>query len=103
MPVAGVVIVAEWVAIVLGAVAFGLLYGRPGKYGDREMAWHIAAATAAAGLQPIGLLLGAVSLWLPVATEGLAMAIVYWRVALLVQTRRAARRSRQRLRSGKTA
>ena len=93
MPLAGVIILAEWILLIAGAVVFAFLYGRPSRYADSEMAWHIAAATTAAGLQPIGFLLGAVSLWIPVATEGVAAAIVYWRVVLLIQTRRRARRA----------
>lgn len=90
------VILAEWTLTAVGAGGFLVLYGKPWRYEDRVMAWHLAAVTAVAGLEALGLLLAVVLGELPLIPTalvyGAAAAIVYWRVVLLVRERRRARR-----------
>jgi hypothetical protein len=86
-------LLAEWGLTAVGALVFLVLYGRPGKYEDRTMAWHVASVTAVALLEAAGLLLVAagvrIPLWVFVAVYGVATGVVYWRLALLLTTRRA--------------
>lgn len=91
----GVALLAEWGLTTLGALIFLVLYGLPGRYKDTTMAWHVASVTAVAGLEAAGLLMVAlgvrVPLWLFVALYGVATAVVYWRLVLLMATRKAGR------------
>ncbi len=83
------VIVVEWLATILGAVLFLAAYGLPWRYKDRTMAWHLASVTAVAGLEALGLLLISTVGMLPLAiVYGAAAGIVYWRLWLLLRTRR---------------
>lgn len=88
----GVALLAEWALTALGAIIFLALYGRPGRYEDRSMAWHVASVTAVAMLEAGGLLLVALGvrlpLWVFVVVYGFATGVVYWRLALLVRARR---------------
>lgn len=89
------VIVVEWLLIPIGALIFLALYGRPWKYVDRVMSWHLVAVTAVAGLEAIGLLVAEHSLHLVAVVYGAATAVVWWRLWLLIQMRRRARRRRE--------
>lgn len=90
----GWVIVAEWILTAVGAGGFLVLYGRPWHYEDRVMAWHVASVTAVAMLEAAGLLMVALGLRLPlwvfVLVYGIATGVVYWRLALLLLSRRKA-------------
>lgn len=90
----GVTLMAEWGLTVFGALAFLALYGRPRKYLDRTMAWHIVSVTTVAAAEAGGLLLAALGivlpLWLFAGIYGVAAVVVYWRLWLLSQTRRRA-------------
>lgn len=86
-------IVISWLLIPLGAAAFLAVYGRPWRYVDRDMAWHLWSATAVAGLEGVALLVAQLSLIPSAIVYGLTTAIIYWRLVLLVKTRRAARRA----------
>jgi CHASE2 domain-containing sensor protein len=92
------VILAEWILTAVGAGGFLVLYGRPWRYEDRVMAWHLTAVTAVAGLEAFGLLLAVVLGELPLIPTalvyGAGAGIVYWRVALLVAAKRRERRGR---------
>lgn len=89
------VIVLEWLLTGLGAVVFLAAYGRPWRYSDRVMSWHLASVTAVAGMEAWGLLLMAVIGKVPLAlVYGAGLAVVYWRLALLLRTRREAHRDR---------
>lgn len=90
--VLGVVVVVEWLLMAIGAGIFLAVLGRPWRSRDPQMTWHVATATAVAGAQPVALLLAGLSMWPVVMIEGLAMAMVWWRLVLLIQTRRRARR-----------
>jgi len=87
----GLVLMAEWGLTVLGALLFLAIYGWPGRYEDRTMAWHVASVTAVAAAEACGLVLVALGmrlpLWLFALIYGVATAIVYWRLALLVRQR----------------
>lgn len=83
-------ILVFWALIILGTVVFAVMYGRPWKYQDREMAWHLSWATLVTGLQPIGLVLARESLIPLAVADGLCVVIVYWRLALLIRARRRA-------------
>lgn len=90
-----VVILTEWVAIIVGTAVFLVAYGRPWRYADRVMSWHLVAVTAVAGLETLGLLVAERSL-VPVAlVYGLATGVVYWRLVLLLQSRRRDLRARR--------
>lgn len=93
----GWVILAEWILTALGAGTFLALYGRPWKYEDKAMAWHLTAVTGVAGLEALGLLLAVVLGELPLIPTalvyGAATGVVYWRMVLLVRSRRRARRT----------
>lgn len=88
MPLAGVIILVEWALITLGGAAFLLVHGPPWKAKDRAMAWHVAALTAVAAVEPLGLLLVRVSLWPSLIIYTASVAVMYWRIYLLIQTRR---------------
>ena len=92
-----VTLMVEWGLTVAGGLAFLALYGRPGKYADRTMAWHIVSVTAVAAAEAGGLLLAAIGvalwLWLFAVIYGIAGAVVYWRLWLLVRSVSAARAS----------
>jgi hypothetical protein len=83
---------AAWTAGLIGALTFLVLYGSPRKYVDRRFSWHLAWSAFASVLQFGGLLLSRWSLWPLVVADWLAVAILYWRVGLLVATRRSASR-----------
>ncbi len=91
------VILGEWILTAIGAGGFLVLYGRPWKYEDRVMSWHLTAVTAVAGLEALGLLLAVVLGELPLIPTalvyGAAAAVVYWRTALLVAAKRRARKA----------
>lgn len=87
-----VVVILEWLAIVFGAILFIAIYGSPFRYRDREMSWHLVSAAFVWLLQALSLLLAGWSL-IPIAiAEGVSAGIIYWRLALLIRTRRAARK-----------
>ena len=92
----GWVILAEWILTAVGAGGFLVLYGKPWKYVDRVMAWHLTAVTAVAGLEAAGLLLAVVLGELPLIPTalvyGAATGVVYWRMVLLVRERRRQRK-----------
>jgi hypothetical protein len=91
------VILSEWILTALGAGGFLVLYGRPWRYEDRVMAWHLTAVTAVAGLEAAGLLLAVVIGELPLIPTalvyGAATGVVYWRMVLLVAAKRRAKRA----------
>lgn len=85
-------VLTEWALTGLGAIVFLIVYGWPGKYQDRAMSWHIAAITAvtaaeAGGLFLVGLRIP-VPLWTFAVIYGVGTLIIYWRLWLLIQTRR---------------
>lgn len=86
-PIQGLIVIF-WLLIIVGTLIFAILYGRPWKYVDREMAWHLSWATIVAGLQAFGLLMAMWSLVPLAIADGLAVVIVYWRLALLIRIRR---------------
>lgn len=92
----GWVIIGEWILTAVGAIAFLVIYGKPWRYEDRVMAWHLTAVTAVAGGEALGLLLAVVLGELPLIPTalvyGAAAGIVYWRMALLIHSRRRASR-----------
>ena len=83
----GVIIVFAWVLMALSASAFLLVFGRPGKYMDRTMAWHLWLTTALAGLEPLGLLLAGLSLWPALIIYTGSVGVMVWRFVLLVRER----------------
>lgn len=84
----------EWGLTGLGAAVFLGFYGWPGKYQDTVMSWHVASVTAVAALEGFGLLLAALGaplpLWLFALIYGVATGIVWWRLWLLLRSRRRA-------------
>lgn len=89
MSVIDAVIVLEWLLTGVGAVGFLVAYGRPWKYADRVMSWHLISVTAVAGMEGFGLLFMAVIGKVPLALiYGAGAAVVYWRLWLLLRTRR---------------
>lgn len=93
----GYALMAEWGLTVLGALLFLVLYGWPGRYHDRAMSWHLASVTAVMLAEGAGLLLAALGvalpLWLFATIYGVATAVIYWRLALLLRARRSNRRT----------
>lgn len=91
----GYALMAEWGLTVLGAFLFLAMYGWPSRYHDRAMSWHLASVTAVMMAEGAGLLLAALGvllpLWLFATIYGVATAVVYWRLALLLKTRRSNR------------
>lgn len=87
-----------WVAGLIGAVCFIILYGSPRRYLDRTMAWHLFWTSVIGGLQYAGLLLAAWSLVPLFVADWVSVGIIYWRIGLLIATRRQAaiRRKEQR-------
>jgi hypothetical protein len=86
------VLVTEWALTGIGACVFLLFYGWPSRYSDKTMAWHIASVTALTALEAFGLLLVGLGIQIPLwpfaLIYGVATAIVYWRVWLLVKAPR---------------
>lgn len=89
--VASVIIIVAWVVLVVLGVTFMAIYGNPQRSPDPPVSWHLVAATAVGVAQPLAFLLAGVSLWPSAVVEVVAAGVVGWRLALLVQTRRAAR------------
>jgi len=85
------IIVLEWLFTLIGALVFLAFYGRPWKYSDKVMSWHLASVTAVGGLEIVGLLMARWSLIPSVVAYGLATAIIYWRLGLLLAAQRRAR------------
>lgn len=83
-----VVIVLEWLVILVGLTLFQAFHGWPGKYADPVMAWHLGVMTAAQQLEIAALFMAGVSLMPSVLAYGASAAIVYWRLWLLLRTRR---------------
>lgn len=84
-------IAGQLIASMLLSVLFLAMYGHPGRYGDREMAWFIAALVWA-GVLLDGLLLAAVfgvqvPLGLAVAVLAAQDIVVGWRLWLLLRAR----------------
>lgn len=88
------VVVIEWLLVSLGAFAFLVVYGRPWRYRDRTMAWHLAMVTLVAGVEPLGLLVAGLSLLPSAIIYGSSASLIYWRLWLLLRTRRRDRQSR---------
>ena len=86
-------VLAEWGITTLLAGVFLAVYGPPWRYSDKTMAWHITAVTAVTMIESAGLFLVgfgvALPIWLFAAVYGLATVVVYWRLWLLIKTRRA--------------
>lgn len=81
-------IVVAWFLLPVLAVVFLALFGRPGRYVDRTMAWHLWLTTAIAGLEPVGFLLSGLSL-LPAAVIYVgSLGVMTWRILLLLRQRR---------------
>lgn len=87
-------ILFAWFTIPIRAAVFLFLFGWPSKKADRVMAWHLALTTLVAGLEPVGFLLSGLSLWPSALIYVGSMAIMDWRLALLIQQRRRERRAR---------
>lgn len=87
-------VVGEWAVTAVLAGIFLLVYGPPWRYEDKTMAWHITAVTAVTALESAGLFLVGIGVALPIwifaVVYGVATAIVYWRLWLLIRTRRPA-------------
>ena len=81
-----------WIVGLLGGVAFLMLYGSPTRYVDRVFSWHLFWSTLAGVLHLTGLLLSSRSLWPLLVADWLSAAIIYWRVGLLIASRRNRRR-----------
>lgn len=85
-------ILGEWGLTAVGSVVFLLLYGWPGRYQDRVMAWHIVSVTAVTAVETLGLLAATLRiglpLWLFAVIYGAAGGVVFWRLWLLLKTRR---------------
>ena len=80
---------AAWIAGLLGVAAFVAAYGAPWWYRDRALGWHLFWSAVAAALTYLGLLLAWWSLVPLLVAEWLGVGIVYWRVGLLIATRRS--------------
>lgn len=89
-------IVLAWLAGILGAGLYLVIYGNPRRSADPGMGWHLVWTAAAGALQWLGLLLATRSLIPLLIADWLAVAIVYWRVALLINTRRRNRHRKAR-------
>lgn len=85
------VLLAEWLATALGAVAFLGLFGAPWRQTDRQVAWHLWSMGVLAAVEGISLaavLLGwRVPAWAFAAIYGAGVAITYWRVLLVLLPR----------------
>lgn len=80
-------IAIAWIALAVLAFVFLLIFGRPSRYVDKTMAWHLAITTALAGFEPIGLLLAGVSL-IPAAVIYVgSIGVMVWRIVLLLRER----------------
>ena len=77
-----------WGAGLLGALGFLVLYGSPRRYLDRTMSWHLFWTAIIGGLQYAGKLLSGWSLIPLLIVDWISVGIMYWRVGLLVATRR---------------
>jgi hypothetical protein len=66
-----------------------ITYGRPWRYIDKVMSWHLAAVTAVACMESIGLLLLMAVIGKPplALIYGAGTAVIYWRLWLLLRTR----------------
>lgn len=86
----GTLIVIGWILLFLAGLAFLVLLGTPARSRDRTMFWHLWLTTLIAVLEPVGLLLAGVSMWPLVGIYTASLAVMAWRIALLVATRRSA-------------
>jgi hypothetical protein len=89
----GHLIVLEWLAIVAGGITFLAVFGRPWRYRDHTMAWHLSLVTAVAVLEIGALLVAGISLVPGAIVYGLSAVVVWWRLVLLLRIRRQARRN----------
>lgn len=82
------IVVGEWILAVIYGLAFLVMFGRPWKAADRGMAWHIASFTAVSIIEALGLLAIALHYHVPLTSYaviyGAGVAVILWRVALLV-------------------
>ena len=86
--IVGMILGLVWIVGLIGALMFMVAYGSPRKYADGPMSWHLFWTGLSGGLQWLGLLLSRWSLVPLLVADALAVGIVYWRFALLFNTRR---------------
>lgn len=92
MSVLEIITATALVNLAVSGLLFLVAYGLPWRYPDRIMSWHLVSIAMVAILEAIGWIL---VMWLgliPVAIAYWASAaIMYWRVGLLIATRRRER------------
>lgn len=85
----GQLITVALVALAIGALIFLALFGRPWRHPDPVMSWHLVSIAAIAGLEALGLLLIMILGLLPlVFIYWGGVAVMYWRIALLLYARK---------------
>lgn len=85
------IIVAIFVATIVGTVAFLAVEPPWRRHQDRVIAWHVWSFSAAYGVETLSLLLLAlgvrISPWIFVAIFAGSATVVYWRLLLAVRGR----------------
>lgn len=82
------IIVISWFLLPVMALLFLIRFGRPGKYMDPEMAWHLWVSTALLGGEAVALLVANLSL-IPAAFIYVgSVGLMGWRLWLLHQSLR---------------
>lgn len=84
-----VAIVVEWALIFAGGITLAAMLF-PWHAQDKVMAWHLFYGALVLAAQPLGFCLAGLSLWPAAIVEAGAVGVVYWRLWLLIETRRAA-------------
>lgn len=88
MSIAAWIILINWFILPAQALYFLLLYGWPRRYRDSGFGWHLFAATAVAGVQPVVFLLARFAGFWPAAiVETAANALMTWRIAMAIRAR----------------
>jgi len=78
-------VVIAWIVMATTALLVLLVYGRPERYKDKQMARHLWLTTLVAGLEPIGLLLAGLSLIPLLLVYILSVGIMWARLGFLLR------------------
>lgn len=84
-------VVLSWLVIMVFGIAFNVAIGRPSRSLDPTMTRHAVSSTTVTVLEVVALVLASRTLLIAAIIYPVSAAVMVWRFALLIQTRRRAK------------